>query len=132
MTRFRSKWASRRAVAGAARLLEGRSANVYRQYGLTPPAWAVLNQLAHGSPALIEELAGGRSHRRRRDLWERAERFLAAEVLTEAAEGADLLGLQRRALVPLELAALDTGLLQLSTPSELVALVSQALGGHES
>jgi hypothetical protein len=120
-------WACRRVVGDAERILAGCWVDRYRQYGLSPPAWAVVNDLAHTTLAGLTRRATApilwpRSHQ-----WERAERDLAA-VLLATADAKEILRLQQEVLVPLELTLLDNPSVCSGEPAALVDLVTEALG----
>lgn len=76
--------------------------------GATAPSWSWFARVAHGSVESLERLSGpiAASELRPEALpWWRATRALATAVLTTAEErGIEVIELQRRVLIPLELA----------------------------
>ena len=120
-------WACRRTVGDAERILAGRCVDHYHQYGLSPPSWAVVNDLAHGTMAALTRRATGSILWPRSRQWESAERNLAA-VLVSTANPEEILWLQQEILVPLELTLLDDPDFCPRTPAALVDLVTKALG----
>jgi hypothetical protein len=127
MGRRGKTWPCRRAVGDAERILAGRCVDHYRQYGMSPPPWAVVNDLAHGTLAALTKQATGRIMWRRSHPWESAERDLAA-VLVSTASPEEILCVQQEVLVPLELALLDNPGVYPATPAELVDMVTKAVG----
>jgi hypothetical protein len=118
---------SRSVIGDAERLLAGRCVEQYRQYGLSPPPWALVNDLAHSNVTALTKRAACRIMWRRPRPWERAQQHLAA-VLVATTNPAELLCLQQEVMVPLELAILDRPNTYPETPEGLVDIVSQAVG----
>ena len=120
-------WKSRSVIGDAERLLSGRCVEQYCQYGLSPPPWALVNDLAHSDlTALTKRATGGIMLRNPRP-WERAQQHLAA-VLVATTNPEELLYLQQEVMVSLELAILDRPNTYPATPEGLVDIVSQAVG----
>jgi hypothetical protein len=118
---------SRSVIGDAERLLAGRCVEQYSHYGLSPPPWALVNDLAHSNLTALTKRATGRIMWRRPRPWERAQQHLAA-VLVATTNPAELLCLQQEVMVPLELAILDRPNTYPETPEGLVDIVSQAVG----
>jgi hypothetical protein len=76
--------ACHRAVSDAERSLAGHCVDHYRQYGVSPPPWAVVNDLAHGTPSALTKRATTRIMWSQSHLWESAERDLAATLILAA------------------------------------------------
>jgi hypothetical protein len=92
--------------------LDGRSAAVLEAQGRTPPAWAQLNRVAHGSSGDLTELASGGGAgpdgRRRVDTWPGALARLAEQLLAGTEDDVALRAIQVAALWPLEGQLLDS------------------------
>jgi hypothetical protein len=127
MMRHGKTWKRRRVVGDAERILAGRCVEHYRQYGLSPPLWAVVNDLAHSNLTALTKRATKRIMWRRPRPWELAEQHLAA-VLVATTNPEEFLCLQQEVMVPLELALLDHPDAYPETPEGLVDIVSQAVG----
>ena len=127
MGRRGKTWACRTAVGDAERILAGRCVDHYRQYGMSPPPWAVVNDLAHGTLAALNRRATGSIPWRRSHPWESAEQNLAA-VLISTANPQEIFRLQQEVLVPLELMLLDNPDVYPGEPAAVVDLVTKALG----
>lgn len=116
----------RRVVAEAERLLAGKSVQDYVQRAGRAPAWTLVAVLGHCSRSELERIAapstspdpGG---------WSGAVAYLAEQMLSRSADERDLLILQRRSLIPLELDLLGGRLRAPRTPAELYVLISGAL-----
>jgi hypothetical protein len=108
--------------------LAGRYVELTRAMGWRVPAWAWLNDLAHGSPRVVRRLAAGRRSRGRRSRWTAIVDELAATVVPPGADDAAVADLQRDVLVPLELAVAESG--EPATPADLAAVVDRELAGR--
>jgi hypothetical protein len=86
--------------------LEGRSADRLRDRREPVPAWACVNQLAHGSLDRLRSLAAGCGAPSRRrsqaSSWDGVVALLATQLVADADDDAALRALQRSALWPLE------------------------------
>ena len=87
--------------------LEGSYVTWLVSNGHSVPGWAWLNRVAHGQ---LEELRTMATHLRRLPAareevgaWQQVAAFLAKEVVAAAGDDEQLLDLQRRVLVPIEL-----------------------------
>jgi hypothetical protein len=117
----------RNVIFDAERLLAGRCVEHYSQYGLSPPPWALVNDLAHSNLTALTKRATGRIMWRMPRSWELAQQHLAA-VLVATTNPEELLCLQQEVMVPLELAILGRPNSYPETPEGLVDIVSQAVG----
>lgn len=103
--------------------LEGRAAAVLEEQGRTPPAWAQLNRVAHGSSADLTVLASGGGAgpdgRRRVDTWAGALARLAEQLLAGTGDDDALRVVQEAALWPLEGQLLDSRQRIELSPSEV-------------
>ena len=97
----------------------------------TVPSWAWLNKIAHGCRSeLQEEVASSQIAGSDLDLlaWRYTVRFLAREVLAASRDDAALCDLQRRVLVPMELALAQEWWRSVA-PIDLATLVLVAVQG---
>lgn len=99
------------------------------------PAWAVLNRLAHASVDELTELAaadgtatGGSPPRE--PAWLRAQRSLAAALITDATRPDDVVSFQRAVLVPLELWVIQRSRSEVVNSRRVIDLASEALADH--
>jgi hypothetical protein len=90
-----------------------------------------VNTLAHGDVHRLQELAGDWSHAHPAS-WSAMLAYLAAKVLSSAPNDAELLRVQREALVPLELRLLDGATAAPTMPGQLTTLVLGALEAHQT
>ncbi len=106
--------------------------------GRPVPAWAVLNKLAHGSVADLIDLAGADRGGATGDpptgepAWLRAQRSLAAAMVTGATRPDDIVNSQRAVLVPLELWVIQRSRSEAITSRRVVELATEALADHRS
>ena len=111
MGRWRNRWAGgadRELVELAEGFLRGALPGRAGPRAKRLPPWAWVSALAHGGRGTLEELACRQGDRDVAAGWARAVGFLAGEALDVAGPGDDRLAeLQRRVLVPAELAFLD-------------------------
>jgi hypothetical protein len=107
------------ALSEATAMLDGRLRTPGRESLDTPP-WVWINELAHASWNDLVRLANRRG---RGTAWEGAMSYLARELHTQAGTADGLLGLQRHALIPLELELLAGQTPPPATPLELTAIV---------
>jgi hypothetical protein len=111
------------STSGAARLITdteeffaGTYAEHLRRHHEQVPGWARLNTLAHGELSDVRFLRRSLAARKaaafadwHEETWRKAERTLAGEVLEIVRSDADTLArVQRRILVPLELALMNS------------------------
>jgi hypothetical protein len=116
----------RHVIAEAERLLAGRTVQSYVRGAGRAPAWTLVGVLGHCSRGELERVAapsalpdpGG---------WSGAVAYLAEQMLAQTTGEADLVRLQRRSLVPLELDLLGGKLRPPRTPTDLYALIIGAL-----
>ncbi len=112
--------------------LQGRFAQLLEARHRTVPPWAWLNQVAHGDPELLQELAG-QSHPARQlgqPAWEwpQAMADLAAELFWLVGDDPTALHqLQLEALIPLELELMGHGPQWAIGPSRLLGDAKAAL-----
>jgi len=92
------------------------------------PGWTWLNTLAHAETAHLSALADDLAAAQRSG-WDGAMMFLANEVVSMAADSEELIALQRRVLIPLELDVLGGAVPAPASPAALVALVRARLDG---
>jgi hypothetical protein len=117
-------------VAEAEAMIGGRMLDRHPRED-SPPAWVLLDTLAHGEWRYLTNLSKALA-KRRGHVWDSALLFLAGEVLATAGSPAGLRDLQRTHLVPLELHMLAGGCPVLTTPSGLVDAVSTELARARS
>jgi hypothetical protein len=94
------------------------------------PAWAWVNQLAHGTVAELDELRSGvfppTDPEVDVSLWQQVLTFLATEVLDRAENDDELRELQRAVLIPVELRLVDQWWYALA-PIDIATIVLVAL-----
>lgn len=118
--------AGRDVVREAERLLGGRTLESFIARRERVPAWSLIGLLGHGtrvdlmrlaSPAASPDPAG----------WSGTVARLASDLLAMTWDGASLVRVQRRSLVPLELSMLGGMVPPPCTPSELYEMVTGSL-----
>jgi hypothetical protein len=122
----------RRGIAACEALLAGRFVEQLEESGSPVPSWAWMNLLAHASEETLRQAALGRptGRVRRTDVWQRAQRYLAGEILDAAARGGTLRSLQAQVLVPLELELMTPRRSGPRSPGAWAARVMAALEQH--
>jgi hypothetical protein len=116
--------------------VQGCLVNYLLAVGRPVPAWAVLNRLAHGSVDDLTEFAATGSGKLIGEsepgepTWLRAQRSLAAALVTGATRPDDIVGFQRAVLVPLELWFIQRARSEAITSRRVLELASEALADH--
>jgi hypothetical protein len=132
----RSRAWERTLVAECEAFLTGHYVDRLLSEGRLVPSWAWLNLLAHGTESEIgacAETDGTDGAVGARPDWHLVLAFLAQELLAEAArQGVAVAELQRRALVPLELALIGSRTRSIMAPPAFVSEVRQALAQGSS
>jgi len=98
-------------------------------HGLAP--WLILNRVAHADLNVLRRVSREESvgtKRRRHRPWATAERSLVHQVLAAAASPDDLVRLQRRVLLPLEMQLVERSKTTNVTLGEVVTATTAALG----
>jgi len=123
---------ARTVIAACEAMLEGRYVEQLEAWGSPVPSWAWINLLAHATAEALEQAANERMPRRlrRTDVWFRARRYLAGEVLDAAAQRGTLRSVQAEILVPLELELLSRRRSRPPAPGEWAAWVMSAIERH--
>jgi hypothetical protein len=102
------------------------------------PAWTVLNKLAHTTVDELTELAAANNAEATgaaepgEPAWLRAQRSLAAALTTGARRPEDIVSLQRKVLVPLELWLVQRSRSEAITSRHVIELASEALADYRS
>lgn len=121
----------REVVREAERLLAGRTVESYITRRARVPAWTLIGLLGHGSRLDLTRLANSGARRGPGGIepgtWSAAVVRLARDLLFLSLDDQMLVDLQRRFLVPLELAMLDGEVGPPSSPTELYEMVVDAL-----
>jgi hypothetical protein len=112
--------------------LHGRLVDHLVAAGRPVPAWAVLNRLAHATTEELTELAanGGAAIGESppgEPAWLRAQRSLAAALVTGATAPDDIKRFQRAVLVPLELWVIQRSRFEAITSRRVIELASETL-----
>jgi hypothetical protein len=115
-------------VAEAVRLLGGRAIDADLD-GKYMAVWLPVNQLAHADAARLRDITGDWRYAHPAS-WTAMLAYLAGQVLVAAPTSAELLRLQREALVPLELQLLDDPAGRPTTPGQLASVVMGVLQSH--
>lgn len=117
---------ARSVVREAENVLQGRTIEGFIARRQRVPAWSLISLLGHGSRLDLMKLASPVS---RPDPagWSGTMARLAGDLLDLTWDDASLLGLQRQALVPLELSLLGGMHHPPATPAELYEMVSWAV-----
>jgi hypothetical protein len=106
-------------------ILEGDALLVSQQGRQAPPAWAYLNLLAHSDRDRLVQVRDHNVSRRPLPVWGAVVFQLIDDILEHFGTDAELLGAQRHALIPLELAVWDGR--PLESPEDLDVMVRGAL-----
>lgn len=120
-------------VSESEALLSGSYVEYLKRRGQQVPSWAWINLLAHGSEDALRTAT-----RLRRapivdmNVWWRARRYLAGEVLAAADRAGSLESLQSTVLVPLELALMCARPVGRPRPGTWAASVLGAIEAHLS
>ena len=120
---------SRRIVQEAERLLEGRTLESYISRHEKVPAWSLIGLLAHASRLDLMRLSCPASPPDPNG-WSGTVARLAGELLTMSLDDLALIGIQRRSLIPLELALLGNETAPPSSPAMLFDMVVGSLDRH--
>jgi hypothetical protein len=123
---------SRRGIAACEAVLAGRYVEQLEGSGSPVPSWAWMNLLAHAPEETLRQAAHGRpaGRERRTDVWHRARRYLAGEILDAAARVGTLRTLQAQVLVPLELELMTLRRSGPRSPGAWAARVMAAIEEH--
>ena len=115
-------------VQSAESLIQGDVLRTSQERGEAPPAWGYLNLLAHSNRASLQRIRELNEHKPL-SAWGTVVFDLIVDILGRVRTDEDLLALQRKALVPLELAVWDEDGL-LVDPVDLDLLVRGAVYPH--
>lgn len=107
-------------------LIQGDVLICLQERGESAPAWGYLNLLAHSDRSSLRRVRDFNQSRRPLSGWGTVVFDLIVDMLNSAPTDDDLLALQRKALLPLELKIWD-GRETLSSPQDLDILVRSAL-----
>lgn len=125
-SRRRESEQARGVVQEAERILEGRTVEAFIARRQRVPAWSLIGLLAHATRSdmvrLASPLAGPDPAG-----WSGTMARLARDLLALAGDQAELLTLQRRCLIPLELRLLGGRTSPPTTPSDLFLMVNSSL-----
>jgi len=107
-------------------LIQGDVLISLQERGEAAPAWGYLNLLAHSDRGSLRRVRDFNQSRRPLSGWGTVVFDLIVDILNSAPSDEELLTLQRKALVPLELKIWDSKEI-LSSPQDLDILVRSAL-----
>jgi len=107
-------------------LIQGDVLIALQERGEPAPAWGYLNLLAHSDRSSLRRVRDFNQSRRPLSGWGTVVFDLIVDMLSSAPSDEELIGLQRKALVPLELRVWD-GQELLGSPQDLDILVRSAL-----
>jgi hypothetical protein len=110
--------------------VDGRLVEFLQAADRPVPAWAVLNRLAHARIDELTELAAGGEPPAGEPAWLRAQRSLAATLVTGATRPADIVSFQRAVLVPLELWVIQRSRSEAVTSRRVIELAAEVLSDH--
>jgi hypothetical protein len=111
-------------IAEAENLLSGRTLEMYGLRG--PRVWSLLASLAHSDRDQLRVLSGTQTFSHPGS-FDATLAYLAGELLAMARTGPELVQVQRRVLIPVELQVLADDIPAPTTPAQLVTLVMGAL-----
>ena len=113
-------------VALAEALIQGDVLIALQERGEPAPAWGYLNLLAHSDRSSLRRVRDFNQSRRPLSGWGTVVFDLIVDILNSAPTDEELIALQRKALLPLELRIWD-GQELLGSPQDLDILVRSAL-----